>query len=68
MKLSLRLFAVASATFCGVYFLGGLIKLLVGYNYTYHRFAPGLVRRNDFIYTALLGVGFFASVVCIERW
>lgn len=63
MKYPLRLLALASATVCGIFFLGKVIKLLFAYNYTHHRFAPALAKTSDFIGSVLLGVGFLCSMI-----
>jgi hypothetical protein len=61
VKYSLRLLALASATVCGIFFLGHVLLLLAAYNYSHHRFAPALVKPSDFSDTILLGVGFLCS-------
>jgi hypothetical protein len=61
MKHCVRLLALASTTVCGIFFLAYMLLLLVGYNYKYHRFAPGIVQRSDFTATSLLGIGFLCS-------
>jgi hypothetical protein len=67
VKYSLRLLALASTTVCAIFLLGHVLKLFFGYNYKYHRFAPGLVKPSDFIATGLLGVGFLCSVILYRK-
>jgi hypothetical protein len=61
MKHFSRLLALASTTVCGIFFLAYILLLLVGYNYKYHRFAPGIVQRSDLAAAILLGIGFLCS-------
>jgi hypothetical protein len=42
LKYSLRLLALASTTVCAIFLLDHVLNLFFGYNYKYHRFAPGL--------------------------
>jgi hypothetical protein len=63
MKYSLQLLALASSTLCGLFFLGKIFKLLLAYNFAYHRFAPALVNPNDFTVTLLLSIGFLCSAI-----
>jgi hypothetical protein len=63
LKYSLRLLALGSSTGCAIFLLYNVLKLIFGYNYKYHRFAPGLVSPRDFLNTALLAVGFLCSAV-----
>jgi hypothetical protein len=55
--------ALGSSTGCAIFLLYNVLKLIFGYNYKYHRFAPGLVSPRDFLNTALLAVGFLCSAV-----
>ena len=67
LKYSLRLLALASTTGCAIFLLYNLLKLIFGYNYRHHRFAPGLVSSRDFLNTALLTFGFLGSAFLYRK-
>jgi hypothetical protein len=67
VKYFLRLLALASTTACAIFLLGHVLTLLFGYNYKYHRFAPGLVKPRDFLDTGLLAVGFLCSAILYRK-
>jgi hypothetical protein len=56
----LRLLALASTTFWGIYFLGSVFVLASVYNYTARRFPP-IITWQDFGGTILIGLCFLCS-------
>jgi hypothetical protein len=58
MKRALRLFALASATVCGIAFLLDIVTLLLNYNYKHHRFLPFIVERGYITDTIWFGLSF----------
>jgi ABC-type transport system involved in multi-copper enzyme maturation permease subunit len=61
-KYFLRLLALASTTFCGIFFLGSALVLAWVYNYGARRFPP-FITWQDFGETILVGLGFLCSAI-----
>ena len=63
MKWALRIFALVTATVCGIAFLAFIVGLLLNYNYEHHRFLPFVVEEGYISHTIWLGFGLLCSVI-----